>query len=310
MFPNGVTASFPRFGPMPEVAKRGKVNGWSRQATQRLKRWLLSVDGDQLDGVGFAFTLTVRQLPASAKEWEKARTAWLHRLRRLDLVRLQWLTEWQRRGVPHLHGVMFFPEGSEVAASALVKHWLAVAEPYGARAESQSVKPLHALVGWLEYQSKHSVRGLKHWQRANAPKSWTEGTGRLWGVLGPWPVSEQVIEIGNGAFHRFRRGIKRWLIGQARRELEKARTEKARRAALARLRYLPGMLTDSNPSRSRVRAVGEWCPADVQVRLLAAAELRYLPAAEYVDTSTGEVLSGFQAWERARQGGAVPIESG
>lgn len=307
VFPNGLTASFPRYGSPPEVAVRGVVNGWSRQATQRLKRWLMSVDGEQLEGVGFAFTLTIRDLPPSADDWSRSRRAFVERLRRLGFSRLQWLTEWQRRGVPHLHGVVFFPVGSAVNPAQVVEHWLQVAAPYLPRAESQAVKPLHGLTGWLQYQAKHSVRGVEHYQRGQVPKSWQKGTGRLWGHLGAWPLTEQVIEIGNATFHRFRRLVRSYLVGSAREDLQKAVTPKQRRSAARRLAYLPGMLTDSNLRRSRVRAVGEWCPAHVALQLLAVAERRH-QAPEYVDTATGEVLTGFAAWERSRRGAVLLLE--
>lgn len=315
LLPNGVTASYPRSGPLAEPAKRGKVNGWSRQATGRLRRWFYSVDGDALDGSGFALTMTLRDLPPGAADWTATRRRFMERLRRLGMVRGQWLTEWQRRGVPHLHGCVFFPEGSTVTREQIIGHWLAAAADWRPGASAQHVKALWGLAGWLQYQAKHSVRGVQHYQRANVPEAWQEGTGRLWGTVGDWPVREELIEVSSSAFHRFRRLMRDWLVSGARGQLSAAGGPwpasfdievalRKERAALRRLLFLEGMLRCPDRKLSRVRAVGEFCPEDVSRSLLAAAEFR-LPPTEVVDLDTGEVLTGWAGFAAACRG---PVE--
>lgn len=285
VFPNGVTASFPRRGVQANVAVRGKVNGWSIQSTRRLRRWLYSVDGPALVGAGLACTFTIRKLPPAAADWTRTHRAFFMRLRRAGLLRGQWLTEWQRRGVPHLHGCMFFPEGTEGLQELVTAHWLAAAAEWEPNAESQHVAPIWDLSGWLQYQAKHSARGVQHYQRANVPESWREGTGRLWGYLGDWPVREELIDVSTPTFHRFRRLMRGWQVSQARRDLWKAQDPReklvdlenalrAERQALRRLLYLENILRCPDPKLSRVRAVGEFCPEPVARRMLAAAELR------------------------------------
>jgi hypothetical protein len=261
ILPNGVTASCPRFGPLAhKPAKRGVVQGWSVQATARLRRWFYSVDGDELDGQGWALTHTVRELPPSSDDWMRTREAFKKRLLREGAVRFQWLTEWQRRGVPHLHGAVFFPEASTVGSEAIVGHWLEVAAPWGAGLAAQSAQGLWGLPGWLRYQAKHSARGVRHYQRANVPEAWREGTGRLWGVVGRWPVREQLADVDVRTFHRFRRLMRRWLIAEAR-----------SRGDYGRLAWLRRMLADPDRRRCAVRAVGEFCGEDLARELLLAA---------------------------------------
>ena len=289
VLPNGVTASFPRSGPLTvEPPKRGKVTGWSVQSTRRLRRWFYSVDGRALRGRGFALTLTVLHLPPSAEAWTRTRKRFLQRLRRAGLVRGQWLTEWQRRGVPHLHGCIFFEETSTLTASDVVAHWVAAAAEWEPSASAQHVTPLWGLSGWLQYQAKHSVRGVRHYQRANVPEAWQEGTGRLWGHVGEWPTREEVVEVSTASYHRFRRLLRNWLIGEARRAARTARCPKERAAQARRAAWLRGLLRDPDRQRSAVRAVGEFCPELVARRLLAAAELR--DREPIVDLATGEVL--------------------
>ena len=289
VLPNGVTASFPRCGPVSsDPPKRGKVNGWSVQSTRRLRRWFYSVDGRALEGRGFALTLTVLDLPPSASDWTRTRKRFLDRLRRAGLVRGQWLTEWQRRGVPHLHGCVFFAETSPLTPHDLVAHWVQAAEEYRPSASAQHVTSLWGLSGWLQYQAKHSVRGVRHYQRANVPEAWQEGTGRLWGAVGEWPTREEVIEVSTASYHRFRRLLRNWLVAQARVSAGKAKTPEKAAAELRRAAWLRGLLRDPDRQRSAVRAVGEFCPELVARRLLAAAELR--AHEPIVDLATGEVL--------------------
>jgi hypothetical protein len=260
LMPNGFTASNPREGPLEEPAKRGEIRSWSIQATRRLRRWFFAVDGTALDGVGYPFTLTVRDLPPSAADWTATREAFVQRLRRAELVRLQWLTEFQRRGVPHLHGVAYFPEGGGDRCELVLDHWLEAASRWNPGRQSQMVKQLWGLPGWLQYQAKHSARGVRHYQRANVPEAWREGTGRLWGYLGDWPTREMVLEVDREVFWRLRRLLRGWLIGQAR-----AAGDHSKAVWLRRL------LSDPERNRSAVRGIGEFCPEAVAQQLLMAA---------------------------------------
>lgn len=263
VLPNGVTASIPRRGRQREVAKRGEVRGWSTQATARLRRKFYGIDGEALDGRGHAFTLTVRDLPPSASDWSGTRERFLDRMRYEGMVRGQWLTEWQRRGVPHLHGCVYFPDDVEDGSEVVRRHWLSSAGVWRPGHSAQHVAPLWGLSGWLQYQAKHSARGVSHYQRANVPEAWKDGTGRLWGFVGQWPQREEAHDVDLMTFWRFRRLLRGWMLGQARASGDD------RRAAWVR-----GMLRDPDERRARVRGMGEFCPEDVARRLLEAAEVR------------------------------------
>jgi hypothetical protein len=260
VMPNGVTASCPRFGTPEETTKRGECHGWTIQATRRLRRFFFTVDGQALDGQGYALTLTVRDMPGSAAEWTAAHRAFLMRMRRAGMIRGQWLTEWQRRGVPHLHGAVYFPEGGGDFQQLVADHWLEVAARWSPRREAQAIQGIWGFPGWLQYQAKHSSRGVRHYQRANVPPAWREGTGRLWGYVGEWPQKEVQLDVDDGSFHRFRRLMRSWLIAKAR-----------ARGDHKRVSWLRRMLADPQRTRSTVRAVGEFCPQSVAGQLLVAA---------------------------------------
>jgi hypothetical protein len=260
VLPNGVTASCPRFGTPENVAKRGEIHGWSMQAAGRLRRWFYSVDGAALDGQGYALTLTVRDMVPTAEAWTATRRAFVERMRRAGMVRGQWLTEWQRRGAPHLHGAVFFPDDGCDRGELVAEHWLSAAAEWSPGRHGQMVKEMWGLPGWLQYQSKHSSRGVRHYQRANVPQAWREGTGRLWGHVGDWPVREQQLPVDTQTFWRFRRLLRRWLISRARAASDHRRVA-----------WLRHMLADPERPRCSVRAVGEFCPELVAWQLLSAA---------------------------------------
>jgi hypothetical protein len=180
---------------------------------------------------------------------------------RLGLVRGQWLTEWQKRRVPHMHGVLFFPEGSVGLQEAVRGHWLDVAAPWGAEARGQVITPLWGLSGWLRYQAKHSGRSIRHAQRQGMPPGWTV-SGRLWGVVGEWPTREEVHDVPMDEFHRFRRLMRSWLVSEARRSGDPRQVARVR-----------GLLRDPERARSTVRAVGSFVPESVSRELLLAGHL-------------------------------------
>jgi hypothetical protein len=232
-------------------------------------------------------TLTVRDLPATPGEWTAARKAFVKRLRRDGLVRYQWLTEFQRRRVPHLHGMAFFPGGSVGLAERVVEHWLAVAGPWRPSARSQSVQAVYGLPGWLQYQAKHSARGVRHYQRANVPEAWSSRTGRLWGAGGEWPVREDALDVDLPTFHRMRRGLRSYLLSGARADED-----------WRRVSYLRRMLADPERARSVVRAVGEFCPEDVSWRLLHSA----ITTAHTVEPSSTRAATARGTTERCPTG--------
>ena len=103
--------------------KKKRVQGWSSGSARNNTNFLQSVVESGLTGAGVAFTSTVRDCP-SVEGWKKIRNAFLMRLRREGAIRIHWVTEWQRRGVPHLHGVVYFPESIGADCAIPHRHWI------------------------------------------------------------------------------------------------------------------------------------------------------------------------------------------
>jgi hypothetical protein len=245
-------------------AKRGVIKGWSSGAVRRHTRWLYSIDAPQLDGVGVALTLTLRATPDTAADWVRLRRAFVERARRLGMIRLHWVTEWQRRGAPHMHLAVYAPEGTDARtfAESLLLAWIDVARGYEAGVFSQYWDEIAGPLGWLKYLSKHAARGVKHYQRQGAPQGW-DVTGRLWGHAGDWPADEPMrFELSTAGYHRLRRLIRSWRIADARAAGDRRR-----------IRYARRMLMCPDRKLSAVRGVSDWVPEDVLLELVSSLEL-------------------------------------
>lgn len=267
--------------------KRGNVEGWSAGAVRRNTQFLMSIRENELTGAGVAITLTLRDCPPTSADWHRMRRAWVKRMERAGMVRLHWVTEWQRRGVPHLHGAIWFPD--EYDTLTPIDAWVELAGKYGAQHWGQHARPIDGAIGWFQYLAKHAARGVHHYQRSgdNVPLSWELRTGRVWGYSGDWPLAKprqyglQGAE-GDGGWFRLRRLVRSWRKADARASHHKVR---GWRISSARR-----MLKSSEPELSMLRGFSEWMPAEaVQVRMLAAvADLGH----QVVDRETGEVLIG------------------
>lgn len=243
-------------------AKREECSGWSAKSARSNTRFLQSVKLESLTGVGIAFTLTLKNCPATADEWHKLRRAFAKRIERAGMIRLHWVTEWQRRGVPHLHGVAYFPDDrpSQYWSGLIVTHWLDLAAPYVCAVWAQNAKPITDALGWVQYLAKHASRGAGHYQRSreNIPEGWREKTGRMWGKWGEWEVGDPLkFNVPMPAMHAHRRLFRRWQISEARSKGDWRGVKYSRRCLRCHIKTL-----------STVRGVAGWIPEDVQLAMV------------------------------------------
>lgn len=246
--------------------ERTEVKGWSSHAIRRNLQFLYSVDEKALEGLrGSALTLTVKECPGTSKAWGNARNALMQALRRDGVSLVHWVTEWQRRGVPHLHLAVYWPRGSEKTSEGLVAHWLRITKGWGSKRRGQHVTPIYDVLGWNQYVSKHAARGLYHYQRnpENVPEAWRHGsTGRMWGKLGDWSIQEPYqLDLEPVEFWRLRRMVRGWRKADARRSVKGEVF--GRRVVSAR-----GMLRCPLPKLSAVRGVSEWIGEELMVRMV------------------------------------------
>lgn len=242
------------------AGKRGTVQGWSPAAAKNNVRFLRSVRLTDLDGTGISFTLTLKNCPPSPQDWHSMRRAFIKRMERAGMSRLHWVTEWQRRGVPHLHGVAYFPRPAPDQLDQITNAWLEISARYGSARSAQHNAVVGDALGWLKYLAKHAARGVNHYQRsaANVPAAWQAKTGRVWGHTGTWPTDEATkLELDREGFFRFRRIVQRWRLADARASGD------ARRVRSAKI-----MLQDSDRVISEIRGVSEWVPQDLALLMI------------------------------------------
>jgi len=274
VYRHGLTAGVIPSKLKAQTAVRGDCKGWSLDSSRGNTRFLFSVREDLLTGFAVACSLTIRDCPPTHEDWSKVRRAWIRRMERMGAIRGHWLTEWQRRGFPHLHLAVWFPEAPPVAQ--LREAWLELTQDWGSAGHCQQAVPIWDVLGWNQYVSKHAARGLAHYQRSpeNIPETWRTGTGRMWGKLGDWQVQEPLkVEMADRAFWAFRRMVRGWRRANARDALEAARKRlDARRClqALRRVKSARGMLRCPLPDLSRVRGVSEWISEGLSLRMLEA----------------------------------------
>ena len=244
------------------IPTRAENKGWSRAVARRNTDFLLSVQAPELTGSGYALSLTLKDCPGTPQDWQDTRARYVKRLRRLGMVRLHWLTEWQRRGVPHMHAAVWFESDQDRAR--IIQHWIEAAAQYRPGNWSQDVKPIHGTVGWFEYLAKHATRSVNNYQRSpeNIPQLWRGVTGRMWGHMGTWPTAEaKSLEVENRPWHQYRRLMIRYQIGKARRQKD------AHRA-----RYLKGYRAQAPQGTSHAQALPRfWIPEADQWDLLTLA---------------------------------------
>ena len=221
---------------------RGQIKGWSQGAARRNRDFLQSIDPSRLDGIPVAYTLTLRDCPPSAEAMAKLVKAFRLKLFREGAIRDHWVIEWQKRGVPHLHGMVYFDadtlarkfplgfwagwqdspaadEGRQSLASFAAKKlpgwWLKLARVYNPGPKGQHAEGMTGLSGWLAYLTKHASRGVEHYQRQRdfLPAGW-QTSGRLWGKGGDWPTLIHRFRFDDQSRIRLRRALRR--LGRAR----------------------------------------------------------------------------------------------
>jgi hypothetical protein len=293
IYSNGLTVGVPPSTPVLPENRGGSFTGWSDASTRSNTVFLYSVDSESLTGFGYAFTLTLRDLPPSPTHWYAIRERFIKRCKRMGLIRYHWVTEWQRRGVPHLHGCLYFPEALDPKKiKALKAAWCDCVGKYYALQKGQDIQFIATTVGWLKYLAKHGSRSKHHYQRSSKPSEW-DSSGRIWGKGGEWPTRLTEHDLGD-SFYAFRRLVRRWRIADARKPLAISDGFGGIFAAPGDTRYMQifpsgvGAPRDSRRIRqarrcllsgdrasSSVRGMSEWIPESLAFAMVSFLENRY-----------------------------------
>lgn len=280
VYPTGTTAGTPASARHVPESKRGDVAGWSKESARRHAAFLRSIDHQAVEGALYSFTLTVRDTPETAAEWSRIRNAWLTRLRTrvpveprssLDdvpttdpptLLAYHWVTEWQRRGTPHMHGALLWSKPLTVPQRLWVlRSWVEVAKTFRPSLIAQDLGATMSAASWSRYVAKHSARSAGHYQRRAMPPGW-KASGRLWGASRDgWPRRAERFAVDAAGGYQYRRLVRGWRIADARKEKD----PETRRHRIASARR---MLRAPEGWAGRVRGVSEWVPEEAALEML------------------------------------------
>ena len=202
----------------PKPPPRGLDQGWSKASSNNLKSFLHSVLISKLDGVAYEFTATFRDCPETPTAMHRVRRAFLKRLQRRGLLRYMWVCEFQQRGVPHFHFILYFSK--EQNREELRLAWLCVARDYNVKSVGLSCKSIHNYRGYCDYMHKHTARGIKHYQRQkqNMPEVWRGRSPKMWDYsrADSWPVEVNKQEFDTPLFACLRRLVRFQEMGRVR----------------------------------------------------------------------------------------------
>lgn len=193
---------------------RGKVKLFSRGSQKRLRILLASVDRQRSRYLPLLLTLTYpAEWPSSPREWKRHLDNFSKRLsRHYPAAAVVWVIEFQRRGAPHFHLIVFGVHRIdhkwlsrawyEVVGSGDERHLRA-----GTRVER--ARKWNAVQAYIsKYVSKNRSKDLP------VP----DGIGRWWGVLNRERLNSLVewVEVAVPAYRFFaiRRVLRRFLRSQ------------------------------------------------------------------------------------------------
>ena len=188
-----VISHYTNFGKQKGGGKRGDITGgFSAQSRKRLYELLNSIDEDALRRCLFV-TLTYRREHVEPKECKKNLKAFIQSMRRFDATTSGiWKLEFQDRGSPHYHVIVFrryIPHGW-VAAT-----WNRIAEdgdPVHLKAGTE-VRAVQKRDSCYAYIGKYMAK----LESGGESKNW----GRYWGVFNRanLPISEvEIVKLRGG----------------------------------------------------------------------------------------------------------------
>lgn len=310
--PSGTSISTQKQTKKAVPPKRTRNKGWTKHAAIRNRNFLFSVVPQQLCGFGFSVTHTVDKCP-TPELWAKWVKSYFKNIaRKWPLTRYHSVTEWQRRGMPHLHAAVWFGGTTALGSGfarqrfltkgirpreivlgkdipyehQLVALWLKITSEGGSHRLAQDVKPisLDDAGHWLKYLAKHGSRGVSNYQRhySNVPKSWKGRTCQVWNKGGDWPTenSLEVHGLSQSEKYQVRRVFCRFLAS-----LPPSHRVKAESRSSSRL-YWKKFLSCSDLKTSRFRAPTAFIDLEHQVKLVLSVN----PDAYFSDSETGEVF--------------------
>lgn len=217
--------------PAAEHGKRGKINGFSRASRKRLMDWLNAINRGAV-AVALFVTLTYPSTwPETWQVWKRHLDTFLKRFKRqFPSASIIWRLEFQKRGAPHYHLLVFGVE--RVDTAWLSQAWYDIVGSGDAK---------HLQAG-TQVQAVRDFRGVLAYASKYIGKPTDDDTdldcGRVWGLIGREVLPVRLVQVSLPweDFFQVRRLLRRWVHGHAKRRI---RYRSARGAGLTA--YLPAV---------------------------------------------------------------------
>ena len=231
-YPGGVRLVSRRraYGAHGKRGDRARITRWTRRSAFSNTLFLLRLLYGKLPGTVWAVTLTVRDDPGPA-DWQACRRRLTNWLAKHDTItHWYWSTEWQRRGVPHLHLLICTDQWTDIPD--LMNAWQGrFAAAYRPGPLGQQCRQVDSAAEWAKYLSKHTARGISNYQRQTPPAWQGQPVGRLWGCSRNFPLSlGDVYDLDEPRWFSMRRALRSF------RQAEH-RHQNRRRPECSRLRF-------------------------------------------------------------------------
>lgn len=200
-------AKVPR--PIPASTTRGAITGFSAAARKRLIGMLASINRQQLERLPLFVTLTYPAAwPVDPATWKRQLDTWLKRLeRKYERTAAIWKLEFQARGAPHFHLLVFGP--GWINAHWLSRSWYQVVGSGDERhlLAGTKVERIRSWKGVMYYASKYLAKQTE--------EAALVGVGRFWGILNReyLPFELITLPLSFGQFFLMRRLLLRWMSG-------------------------------------------------------------------------------------------------
>lgn len=189
--------------------RRGKIGGFSRESRRRLMCLLNSVDRSRVPHPLF-FTLTYPgEWPRDPQVWKAHLRAFRERMRRrYGKFPAVWRLEFQRRGAPHFHLLVFLDVSRPALRGFVSRSWYGVVgsgDEDHLKAGTQVVR-VHSWRGVRSYAAKYlgKVEG--------DDRDPDQSIGRFWGVWNKdlLPITAEHHQLTFDQFYRLRRVLRRF----------------------------------------------------------------------------------------------------
>jgi hypothetical protein len=196
-----------------QAATRGKITDFTRAARRRLLDALNSINRGRLVCKPLFITLTYPQKwPSKTEVWKANLDTFGKRLvRRFSDAAFYWKLEFQQRGAPHFHLLLF--NVPYMAHDWLARAWFEVVdsgEPAHLKAGTE-VRRIRSWRGVLSYAAKYMVKAVQLPLFGGPPlkELLAHYPGRFWGCVnrGKLPIDVVALVLTWQEFYRLRRAI-------------------------------------------------------------------------------------------------------